>query len=250
MKERHLVSVILFAGLLCIPVSGFANRKSNAATRLRQSCVRCAFNGGGCRTCMGGGNAVYCETFNCGLCSEDGECDGGIGGSMLSKNQSVQSTTPTTSKDSEPLRISSRVIREIATMHPRFAITLAEMNIYGIFPGERRLYWTPIKLSTSDVEKFLSKEAYSKYFRRYDQEVRKLNRLIQKGELTDIVYRVSTKQTEEGSWTIMMHVEGELAATSWVDPAYSTLEIHVSGAQSVQGAMGERSQRKVTWQIQ
>lgn len=248
MKKRYWVGgIFLVAGLLCIPASGFANSKIKAAAGAPQSsCVRCAFNPMGCRTCTGGGTGLFCETFNCGLCEEDGECALGI----QSGKGTVQSAAVTDTQDKEPLRISSRVIREIGSVHPRFAITLAEMSGYGISPGEHRLYWTPIKFSSEDVERFLNKETNSKYFRRYNQDVRKLNRLIQKGELSDIVYRVSTKQTEEGSWSIRMQVTSDMAAASMVDPAYATLQMNVSASPAVQGAVGARSQKKETWQIQ
>ena len=249
MKQRYLAGSILFAGI-CIALPSFANSKPKTSTRLSEACVQCAFNGGGCRTCIGGGFALYCETFNCGLCGTEGECSGGIQSAKPSI-QTVSTQSVANIRDEEPLRISSDVIRNIGAVHPRFAITLAEMNVYGISPGERRLYWTPKTFSPADVENFINKEANSKYFVKYNREVRRLNRLIQKGELADIVYRVSTKLTEEGSWSIKLQVESGLAAASLVkDPAYTTLEIEASSTQSVQGVSAERPQKKFTWQIQ
>jgi len=61
----------------------FPNGHSAIATLYRanasSACVHCAFNAGGCRSCTGGGNALYCETFNCSVCSEEGECVNGGG---------------------------------------------------------------------------------------------------------------------------------------------------------------------------
>jgi hypothetical protein len=242
MRKRHLASVILLVGLLCIPLTELANTKPKATPGLRQvACVSCGYNNGNCRTCVGGGTATYCTTFNCGLCGEDGECSQ----NLSSAKPSIQSVT--TTKEKEPLTISSSVIRDIGLAHPRFAITLAEMNVYGISPGEQRLYWTPKTFSSSDVEMFLNKGAHSKYFRQYDREIRGINRLIQKGELSDIVYRISTKLTEDGSWWIRMQVESDLTSAASVgDPSYSTLVMHVGTIESVQGALGES---RVTWQL-
>lgn len=250
LKRRYLPGVLVVSGLLCLHGFAIANTKPRLTTRPRV-CVQCSFNGGGCRTCMGASSGgFYCETFNCGLCSEDGECGGGPGGILSARQASIQSVTDKVVR--EPLKISSQVIRSIATMHPRFAITLAEMNNYGgVSTGERRIYWTPIKFSSSDVERFLKKEAHTKYFKQYDRTVRRLNGLIQTGELADIVYRVSTQQTEDGTWSIKMHVESDLTAASTVDPAFSTLQIQAHSSQSVQSTVGDRSRTKTAfeWQI-
>lgn len=240
MKQRHLVGVILFASLLCLPSLEFAKSKPKTTPRPRPVCVQCSFNGD-CRSCTGGGTAVYCETFNCGACSEEGECSGHGHGGILQATQAVPDSK-------QPLRLSGKVIREIGAKHPRFAITLAEMNVYGVSPGKRRVYWTPIPLTTSDVAAFLSKEAHSRFFKQYDKDVRKLNRLIQKGELSDIVYAISIKDTEDGYWSIEMKVETELAAAS-VDPGYSTLEIDVRVTPAVQNSLGQPSRKKVTWRL-
>ena len=246
MTNRYILSAALCASLLYIPFAVFASNPKTAP-HPRPVCVHCTFNGG-CRACSGGGGALYCETFNCAACSEEGECDGGPGG-ILRASPKIAAVA----KSEEPLRISARIIRDIGMMHPRFAITLAEMNGYGgVSSGERRIYWTPIKFSSSDVEKFLKKEAHSKYFKQFDREVRRLNGLIQTGELSDIVYRVSTKQTDDGGWSIKMHVESVLTAASTVDPAFSTLQIQARSSQAAQAAVGDRSRTKTTfeWQIQ
>lgn len=236
MKQPRLIGTILFVSLLCMPLWVFANNKPKAQPRPVRFCVQCSFHGS-CRSCKGGGGGVYCDTFNCGACEEIDQC--------ISTDRVNQ--TPSDSK--QPLKLSAKVIREISVKHPRFAVTLAEMNVYGITPGERRVYWTPVELSPSDVEAFLNKEAHSRFFKRYDTKVRRLNGLIQKGEISDIVYAISIKQTEEGSWSIKMQVEGETTAAS-VDPAYSKLEIKVA-TQPAQTALGQQSSRKiVTWEIQ
>ncbi|HKQ04859.1 MAG TPA: hypothetical protein VJ464_06990 [Blastocatellia bacterium] len=141
------------------------------------------------------------------------------------------------------------MIRNIAEKHARFAATLAEMNVYGITPGTRRVYWTPYPLSSPDIEAFLNKSGHSRFFKHYDAEVRKLNVLIQKGELSDIVYDISIKQTEDGAWSIKLQVEDETAAAS-VDPAYSRLEIQVAARPAQAAAAQQPPRTKVTWQIQ
>lgn len=238
MKQPRLGSIIFLVSLLCIPLSVFASNKSKARSHPVRNCVQCGFQGT-CRTCKGGGSGLYCDTFNCGACQEGDNC------------VSTLSATPPPVDSKQPLKLSAKVIRAIGAKHARFAITLAEMNVYGITPGERRIYWTPVKFSPSDVDAFLSKEAHSRFFKQYDTEARRLNALIQKGELSELVYAISIKQTEDGSWSIKMKIDGEAAvAAASIDPAYSTLEIKVVPRLAETTLGQQSSKRKVTWEIQ
>lgn len=238
MKQRSVIVAVLFATLLCAPLSIPTTGTPNS----RPDCVKCGFNGS-CRSCVGGTRALYCETFNCGACQETGYCSGSGPDEVLQ----ARLQGPEREQDIE---IPPSVIRDIGAKHPRFAITLAEMALYGISPSDRRVYWTPVTLSSSDVEPFLNKAAHRRFFKQYDREVRRLNSLIQKGAISDIVYAISIKETEN-SWSIKMQIEGDLAVAS-VDPSYSTLEIQIESPQvATQATSGQQlSRHKVTWQIQ
>lgn len=235
MKPYPLLGTVLCAALLCTPLSVLANSKPRTRPHARRECVTCGFQGD-CRICVGGGDSAYCQTFNCGACSTGGTC---LGLDMWS--------TQVASDGNQSLRISSKVIRDIGTKHPRFAITLAEMNSYGISTGERRVYWTPIPLTPPDVEAFLNKETHTRFFERYDRKVRRLNRLIQQGELSDIVYAVSVEQPKEGSWSITIRVKGDLAGATADESVYTTLEIEVGDDQPSLGQGA--SQKIVKWQL-
>src|ERR1051325_3688849 len=140
MRLPHLIKVVLFASLLCLPFSAFANGKPKSRPQPVRSCAACTFYNS-CRTCTSGGRGgIYCDTFNCGSCQESGQC-------ML-----TDSVHRAPSDTNQSIKLSAKIIRDISTKHARFAITLAEMNVYGFAPGERRIYWTPIKFAPSDVE--------------------------------------------------------------------------------------------------
>lgn len=234
MRLRYLITV-LFAGLLCVPFSVFAKSKPEALPPLQQACVGCGFKHG-CASCVGGGTAVYCETFNCGACEEDGYCVPGTTRASLAVSDS--------SGKLRQIRLSEKVIRQISALHPRFAITLAEMNVYGFSPGKRRVYWTPVELTSSDVEAFLHKGTHASFFDDYDEKARALNRLIQAGELSRIVYAISIENTDT-AWSIKVEVQGDLTA---VDPTFSTLEIQVKTSKATQ-TLGQSSRNKERWQI-
>jgi hypothetical protein len=243
MKPNRLVGIILCASLLWIPLSVFANSKLKARPNPRRFCVQCAFNRVQCRTCTSGNHSIFCDTFNCGACEEVDDCSGGPGGILEVKQLP--------SGNQKSLKLPTKLIRDIGAEHARFAITLAEINEKGgLTPGKRRVYWTPVKLSSSDVEAFLNKGTHTRFFKQYDDEVRRLNALIQKGELSDIVYAISIQQTEEGSWSLNMQVEdGVTEATG--DPVASTLEISVVSVQPAQATVGQHSSRKkFTWKLQ
>lgn len=233
---------ILFAAVLCISVSVSAKSNPEGTAPFPQECVGCGFKHN-CQVCVGGGAAVYCITFNCGACEEDGEC---APGQLRVHSAGTDGSKAVTdgSKSVQDLKLSEKVIRKIGAVHPRFAITLAEMNGYGFYPGKRRVYWTPVELTSSDVEAFLDKHAHSDFFEQYNERARSLNSLIQKGEISRIVYAISVEKTD-ASWSIKMQVQGDLAV---VDPFYSTLEIQVKESQAAK-ALGKSPQNKERWQI-
>lgn len=228
MEQRYVRAIVVFIVALCLPLTIIA--KSDP----KPQCVGCGVQDD-CKACVGG-DSSYCRTFNCGACAESGTCD------LL---LSVSSLAP---RNRRPLKLPNELIREISLKHPRFAITLAEMNVYGISPGEHRIFWTPVALASPDVEAFLNKGDHSRFFKRYDNEARRLNRLVKTGELSDIVYAVSVNRTDEDAWLIKMQVRGQTITSLSGDSAYSLLEIQV-GPQATTSAQ-KQSRKTITWQIQ
>lgn len=240
MNQRCLHLIVLFIVLVSAPITGLA--KSDPKPKRQQvACVQCAVEDG-CKTCVAGGSALRCRTFNCAACETSGTCNSGGGGAVDPGEGGGFSLD---SRDKQSLRLSPVIIRDIGTRHPRFAVTLAEMTSYGISPGERHVYWAPVSLSSADVEPFLNKAAHSLFFERFDEQTRKLNRLIQKGELTDIIYHILVTRSDEGAWLIKMHVEGEVVISSG-DPAYSALEIRI---EPVHSSFQQESRNIITWHI-
>ncbi len=227
--KRYAHSTFLLIAVLCSPTTIIATSEPTP------QCVGCGLEDD-CKACVGG-DSSYCRTFNCGACGEGGACHG-----------LILSASSVSSRDGRRLKLPSDLIMEISAKHPRFAITLAEMNVYGISPGEHRIHWTPVTLASSDIDAFLNKGDHSRFFKRYDAEARRLNRLVKNGELSDIVYAVSVSRTAEDGWLIRMQVRGQMITSLAGDPAYSVLEIQVEPQATTSAP--ERSRKSITWQIQ
>lgn len=235
MRQRYFIPAVLFASLFCLPFSAIAKSEPEAAPSLQEGCTSCGYNKQGCASCLGGGTATFCVAFSCGACEQEGQCN---------PLPTRASQAISDSAKQQHIRLSEKVIRQIAALHPRFAITLIEMNGFGFSPGKRTVFWTPVELTSSAVDAFLSKGTHGSFFDQYDEKARSLNRLIQAGELSSIVYSVSIENTD-GLWSIKLQVQGDLAT---VDPAFSTLEIQVK-AKASQGAQTGQTQNKERWEI-
>jgi hypothetical protein len=240
MKRYWLCISVLAIALLYAPMTIIAKNDPGPVAR-EDICISCGVGEDGCKSCVGGGSKTYCRTYNCGACSSEGNCHIGVIIESASEKSGIRS-----------LKLSSNLIRDVGSKHPRFAATLAEMNAYGFFPGERQINWAPVRLTPADVEAFLNKGTHASFFKRYNKEARRLNRLIQRGELSDIVYTVSVKNSEDDAWSVEMMVEGQTAIAESGDPAYSALEIKIKPNKiATQGNMSEskKSLRDISWEI-
>ena len=235
--KRLVLSGAVVGLILCRQFTAFGEGDPKPRSLSRPACVQCGFRDD-CRSCVSGGNASFCETLNCGACEESGDC----AQVFITQEQAIRR------EPAEPLTLSSKVIKDIGLTHPRFAATLAEMGVYGITPGTRRVKWTPVPLTPSDVEAFLGKDAHRRFFKQFDKEARRLNRLIQNGELSDIVYAVSINANDDGSWSLQLKLTSD-PSTATVDPPYSTLDLQVAGPQAALSTSDGQSKRNVTWQI-
>lgn len=179
-------------------------------------CAKC-IDDGGCFACTGGGLARTCRTSGCHIC---------ILGTVCSN------TTGDGPAGYQEVRILSRLkvvlnaqtIKEIAVAHPRFAVTLAGMNEFGFDPGTFQVIWTPVPIELADVDAFINKDRYPDFHRDLDLKGQKLRNLVRRGELFDVVYRVSVEDKDSNTRLIKLEVE----KGSDIDPPFSRLEISIS----------------------
>lgn len=86
--------------------------------------------------------------------------------------------------------VDDSVIREVALRNPHFALTLIHLREFDL-QGEMTIYQTPVKI---DIEKTLSGDADYKVW--YMAEAKRLNRLMQVGELKELIYTVTVSKSQ------------------------------------------------------
>jgi hypothetical protein len=254
MKKTFPLCFILLAPLALASLTGIASYHSSAhisaalgAFTRSQDCVHCATRGD-CKSCQGGGTSSDCNTPDCSTCWTGGTCGGGggIGGIYLKAN--AQSGLPSRSDSDVPLRIGQDVIEEIAAVHPRFGATLANINVFGFYDGLQHVYWAPVKISANDIDAFLSRREHTEYFAKLNNRARRLNRLIQEGKATEIVYDLVVESSDSKTRTIKMQVTSNPANPS-VDPPYASLQITLHYAEESSKRLAGVKPIGTTWQI-
>ena len=193
----------------------------------RQNCVQCGWLGL-CHACVGGGNKLSCITPDCGSCIGSGTCNGR--GDIESIKHSNDPDEQTSLKDvprnqpQKPFTLDVDLIREIAQAHPRFAATLANINAFGFYAEVYSVHWTPVEISPGDIDAFIDRSSRPGFFEEYNREARRINGLIQKGLVEEIVYDVSVEGSDDDTRVIKLSVRND-PQTIKVDPPYSSLQI-------------------------
>jgi hypothetical protein len=254
MKKTLPLCFILLAPFTLASLTSNASYHSSAhisaavgAFARSQGCVHCGLRGD-CKICQGGGSAAYCNTPDCSSCWEGGSCEGGGGGIGGILKANAQAGLPSRSDSEVPLRIGRDVIEEIAAVHPRFGATLANINVFGFYDGLQHVYWAPVKISANDIDAFLSRREHPEYFAKLNNRARRLNRLIQEGKATEIVYDVVVESSDSKTRTIKMEVRSNPANPS-VDPPYSSLQITLRYAEESSKRLAGEKPIGTTWQI-
>jgi len=244
MRKVYTFGAAVLVLLLVVP---FGNAKNRLNTRkvVRPSCITCGWQGN-CRSCVGGGNKQYCRTPDCSTCDESGACEGGDGGGLQPESsQTKQTDRVGTGNSSKTFRLSPKLIKEVGISHPRFGATLANLNMFGFSVGDHTIHWTPVEITSSDMEAFLDRKSHERFFRKYNQRACATNTLIQKSEVEEIVYMVTITRQDANTWTIKLQVQGSPVVTL-SDPGYSTLLVTAifDGAN-----LESEKPTKATWKI-
>jgi len=138
---------------------------------------------------------------------------------------------------SGPIRLDKNVIRQIAKKQPRFAATLANLNVFGLEVGEYRVFWTPIKIAHNDIDAFIDRSGSKAFFSGLNERARRLNGLIERGSLSEITYDVSVESPDPSTRIMTMRRYGSGKSIEG-EPDYSSLTIELSvdkGANSKRG---------------
>ncbi len=244
MRRVYLYSLLLTSLLVtCLPIN--AKNHLPELKRRVQNCVKCGWDGD-CRSCVGEGFFKNCRTPDCNSCDQSNRCTAiGTDPILDLVAQDVPENPRVKSEDRKVLRLTSKVIKEIAKAHPRFGATLANLNMFGLTASDHEIHWTPIKLRSEDINAFLDRKSNQKFFRKYNEEGRRINRLIRKGQLEEIVYKVTIKQENDASWTIDLQVKGNPALSAG-DPVYNSLMIR---AVYDRVSIDSEKPDNVTWEI-
>jgi len=198
---------------------------------------------------------------------EEGECPSGIGRSdtrqiqvgprsitqedpSASKKYLVSTVTQTNGSTVVPsvqYGIDIYTVKSVAARHPRFAATLAQLRYHRMIQkGSYIVHWTPVEITLSDVEKWLNQKGNDDYFRAFNQRCLDLNKLIQMGQLEEIVYYLTIENRSPSACIIRIRVADE-HSISPMDPSYSALEIRIPYANN---AVGEPVKGiSLTWQL-
>lgn len=222
-------------------------------------CVKCENNSNreGCFECVSSGatGALSCPTVTCQSCTVSGVC--GYGRQMasgLATSQrggiSAQKATvefcglSTPAQEIAPIMFDNEIIKEVASLHPRFAVTLAVWNESGgIGNRVNRHYWTPMEIKTSDVEWLLKPEnGVAAFFHKTKEQAKVLNKKVVAGGLNPVIYDISVTDHEATATRVIIV---RVVSGSTVDPAYSALEVKM-----VKGADGGKvTKTNASWRV-
>jgi hypothetical protein len=252
LKKLFTVSLaVIFFASACLV--GQAKTNPNSRSRKPFDCIKCGMQAG-CRTCTAGGTALFCNNPDCSNCFSNTHCwnpnsvqQPSVTGERPSSPAPESASTPP-EEASAPLKtltLKGSLIKEIGAQHPRFAATLANGNLYGFHPGEYEFYWTPIEISPRDIDAFLNRKKYEAFFRKYNQRARRINEQIQRGEISEIVYKLTVKQVDASRWEIEILVTqpGTVSANEY---AISSLDIKLTYAGS---SIETKDLIDSTWQL-
>jgi uncharacterized protein YfcZ (UPF0381/DUF406 family) len=216
----------IFMVMLLLSVFAMVEQQASA------QCYGCGVNPvTGCRQCedngpLGPGYEV-CGLVNCNACYMKFVCELG-----LRAGQTVPKTA---------LKFDKSLIRQIAGIHPRYAMTLAEINRQGGLSEPVRFTWSDVEVSAKDVEWwFQSKKQAKPFFARFAEKARQAN----KRGASQIVYDVmAIEQPNAAEATVKIQVITGTAA----DYEVANLEITLANV----GGSAPRKQQwiAVDWRI-
>jgi len=198
--------------------SGPLSSSSYAGFQGPSQCVHCAFSEDHSRVCKGGpGDAGFaCYALDSSSC---------IVMEPLIENSATSAST--FSSVSTPLRLDKKLIRDIAAKQPRFAATLANLDIFGFQAAVYHIYWTPVKIAAGDVDMFLNRRTSHAFFSALDESARKLNGAIERGTASEIRYDLAVESPDAASRVIRIEFKSPRTSLQG-DPSYSLLQIRLS----------------------
>lgn len=184
-------------------------------------CVACDIEGG-CFFCVSATEGGRRCQSTCTRCLLDGTCGPGFRAGGVSANGcSDEGTTKTQTTRSNLLKVDAETIRQIATVHPRFAATLADISRNG---GLRSSYatmrWSSIEITTTDIEEWLkSDQEFFAHMKKLDKKARNL------GEAPLIIYEITMEKNLDSSQaTLKLRV----LQASPTDPPYTSMVIDLA----------------------
>lgn len=153
------------------------------------------------------------------------------------KNKQGKLTSP-----NEVFKLAPELILKIGARHPRFAATLANMNLFGLSSGTHIIHWTPVEINTENVSAFLNKDAHQDFFIGLDKKSKQINNSIINDEIKEIIYTVTISGSQKKSTRI---IKLKVNQGYNKDPEYSFLEISVP-----LNKPGSKEKLKPQWSIQ
>jgi hypothetical protein len=144
------------------------------------------------------------------------------------------------------LALNSDTIREIAAFHPRFGAALAILNKAGFDGGTSKLYLTPIRITSKDIEAYLNPEQASVAFsRNRKKRAERINALIEEGRLAPVIYEISGERVDSITPTLSLRV----ISGSSLDAPYSSLEIKFFYAEEATMSTGIEEPMRTEWRV-
>jgi hypothetical protein len=221
---NHLRRIFMVILLLSI----FAMVEQQASAQ----CYGCGVNPvTGCRQCEDNGpygpGYEVCGLVNCNACYMKFVCELG-----LRAGQKIPATA---------LKFDATTIRQIAGIHPRYAMTLAEINRLGGLSEPIRFTWSDVDVSAKDVEWwFKSKQQSKAFFNRFAEKARQAN----KRGASQIIYDVmAIEQPNAAEATVKIQVIKGTAAD------YQVANLEISFANVGGSAPKKQQWVAVDWRI-
>jgi hypothetical protein len=141
--------------------------------------------------------------------------------SIVTTPCSDEKTADPSSSHCAALNFDPATIKEIASMHPRFAATLAKLR--GMTAGQAnhvKIYWFPIEVTSEDVSEWLDSDEESVAF------LKKLSAraliVSRRGPVRPLTYELTCQISADSS---LATLKLQVVKDSKIDPSYSSLDM-------------------------
>lgn len=201
--RRSLLRLTLILVVFGLPLLASSNSIAGKPDPGQGGCTICE-NFGGCFVCVGAWNGYFsCQAW-CDMCVYWT----GPGCSPEIENMAKRPADSPRKMTSRVLKAQSKSIRDVAASDPYLALVLLKLREIPIMSESGTLKLSPVAISATDIEDLLdSGRLGSRKFDRLHREAMTVNRSIESGKISPVVYSITVQDFDSAAPVIRIQVE-------------------------------------------